>query len=332
MVQSDFDFWISFPNKHPLTLPYDILLLTWCCQISRAISEWPLSPIDFLAYLAYQPKSLIQSCFVCRASSATSMASASALSGHTFPCHKFKHRNLILLHTCTSNIWHFWLVVLNGSPFGNFLWFAILPLKTVIEISHHIYLCITSLPTYIKGIMPLQLIYEIFQHFLNPHAPYFSKTSCALTYGLLRPSCVFLANYVLKCQMSSGPYGPICSLYTLSCLIQGHSQSDVLYNSWSDILCVTCACLESYQGDTGNCRPAFIWYKCHMEILLLDTGLPKLFSCEPMFAFLYFPSNHCFYIVSPVLGNVYSQWEFTSEIRSQGLINPVELVPNLLSI
>ena len=37
----------------------------------------------------------------------------------------------------------------------------------------------------------------------------FTSHSCALTYGPLRLSCVFLANYMPKCQMSSGPYGPI---------------------------------------------------------------------------------------------------------------------------
>ena len=36
---------------------------------------------------------------------------------------------------------------------------------------------------------------------------YSTSHSCALTYGPL--SSVFLANYMPKCQMSSGPYGPI---------------------------------------------------------------------------------------------------------------------------
>ena len=35
---------------------------------------------------------------------------------------------------------------------------------------------------------------------------------CALMHGLLVRSCVFLANYGPKCQMSSGPYGPILNL------------------------------------------------------------------------------------------------------------------------
>ena len=37
----------------------------------------------------------------------------------------------------------------------------------------------------------------------------FMSYSCALTYGPLRLSCVFLDNYVPKYQMSSGPCGPI---------------------------------------------------------------------------------------------------------------------------
>ena len=32
---------------------------------------------------------------------------------------------------------------------------------------------------------------------------------CVLIYGKLRLSCVLLAYYVPKCQMSSGPYEPI---------------------------------------------------------------------------------------------------------------------------
>ena len=38
------------------------------------------------------------------------------------------------------------------------------------------------------------------------------KFSYALAFGSLRLSCVFLANYVPKCQMNSGPHGPILSI------------------------------------------------------------------------------------------------------------------------
>ena len=47
--------------------------------------------------------------------------------------------------------------------------------------------------------------------FLNPYTLYFYK-SCAFTYLPQRLSCVLLTNYVPKCQMSSGPYGPILFL------------------------------------------------------------------------------------------------------------------------
>ena len=52
------------------------------------------------------------------------------------------------------------------------------------------------------------VISEIYEHHLEIHI-LFTSHSCALTYGPLRLSCVFLANYMPKCQMSSRPYGPI---------------------------------------------------------------------------------------------------------------------------
>ena len=51
---------------------------SWICHCSS---------LHFLAHLVYQPKSLIQSCFVHRASVTVSV--------HTSPCHRVRHRNFI---------------------------------------------------------------------------------------------------------------------------------------------------------------------------------------------------------------------------------------------
>ena len=66
----------------------------------------------FWAHLVYQPKGLVQSYLVRRASSSLE------LPVYTFPSHRFKHRNFIFgthMHKCpqkcTSNIQWFWLVV-----------------------------------------------------------------------------------------------------------------------------------------------------------------------------------------------------------------------------
>ena len=54
----------------------------------------------------------------------------------------------------------------------------------------------------------IKLISDIYEHFLEINI-LFTSHSCASTHGPLRLSCVFLANYVPKYQMSSGPYVPI---------------------------------------------------------------------------------------------------------------------------
>ena len=72
-----------------------------------------------LAHVVYQPKSLIQSCFVHRCWHWHHAASASVLASvHTSPWHRVKHRNFIFgtqMHKCpqicTSNISWFWHVV-----------------------------------------------------------------------------------------------------------------------------------------------------------------------------------------------------------------------------
>ena len=74
------------------------------------------------------------------------------------------------------------LTVLKWQPFGTFLWFVV----------------------------NRQVISVIYEYFLEIHI-LFASDSCALTFGPLRLSCVFLANYMPKCQMSSGPNGPIFS-------------------------------------------------------------------------------------------------------------------------
>ena len=76
--------------------------------------------LGFLAHLVYQPKSLMQSCFVRRASSAS-------FSVHTSPSHRFKHRNFIFgihVHICPPNMHIKYLVILtyiNGIHFGTFV-------------------------------------------------------------------------------------------------------------------------------------------------------------------------------------------------------------------
>ena len=59
------------------------------------------------------------------------------------------------------------------------------------------------------------LLSEIYKHILFT---YHLNFMCLLP---LRLSCVFLANYVPKCQMSSGPYGPI---FLICKIILGNSQ------------------------------------------------------------------------------------------------------------
>ena len=56
---------------------------------------------------------------------------------------------------------------------------------------------------------------EIYEHFPEIHI-LFTSHSYALTSGPL--SCVFLANYMPKCQMSSGPFGPIFP-FTVCCAV-----------------------------------------------------------------------------------------------------------------
>ena len=70
--------------------------------------------MDFLAHLVYQPKSLIQSCFVHRASS-LSLASSLALSVHTSPSHGVRRANFIFgthMHLCSSYVHIKYLVIL----------------------------------------------------------------------------------------------------------------------------------------------------------------------------------------------------------------------------
>ena len=70
------------------------------------------------------------------------------------------------------------------------------------ETSHHKYLSISSLPAYTKKKNATAT------NFLKIHI-LFTSHSCALTHGPPRLSCAFLANYMAKCQTSSGPYWPI---------------------------------------------------------------------------------------------------------------------------
>ena len=89
--------------------------------------------VHFLAHLVYQPKNLIQSCFV-HCHHWHHPASAS-LSVHTSPWHMVRHRNFILgthMHICPPYVHIKYLMILtygflNGSHFGVFLSFAFLP-------------------------------------------------------------------------------------------------------------------------------------------------------------------------------------------------------------
>ena len=71
-------------------------------------------PVHFLAHLVYQPKSLIQSCFVhCRLASALAPASV-----HTSPWHMVRHRNFILgthMHICPPYMHIKYLMILTCS-------------------------------------------------------------------------------------------------------------------------------------------------------------------------------------------------------------------------
>ena len=60
--------------------------------------------------------------------------------------------------------------------------------------------------------MYCSLISEIYEHFLKIHillASLSHLNDVLWRIGHEDLSCAFLANYVPKCQMSSGPYGPI---------------------------------------------------------------------------------------------------------------------------
>ena len=73
---------------------------------------------------------------------------------------------------------------------------------------------------------------SIFLIFIYPFTS-LRHIKCVLTYEPL--SCVFLANYVPKCQMSSGPYGPIfggivLGVWQKSCLILWQIPCEALTN------------------------------------------------------------------------------------------------------
>ena len=102
-----------------------------------------------------------------------------------------------------------YLQFLNGSHFGIFLWFATLPIWTVIETSYHIYLTIFF--TYIHKRNNATVFSEIYEHFSKFHILLTSLRHHVLwhMHALLWLSFALLANYVPKCQMSSGLFGPI---------------------------------------------------------------------------------------------------------------------------
>ena len=113
-------------------------------------STWP-----FLAHLVYQPKSLTQSRFVsgrwhwrwhcglCTPPLATGLDIETSYLVYMCTC---------VPDTCAANILWFWLVIFKWQPF----WIlSLICCPAHSETSYHTYLCISSLLTYTKGIMPL---------------------------------------------------------------------------------------------------------------------------------------------------------------------------------
>ena len=74
--------------------------------------------ICFLAHLVYQPKSLIQSCFVHRRRWHRPVSASAVLSVHTSPWHMVRHRNFILgthMHICPPYMHIKYLMILTCS-------------------------------------------------------------------------------------------------------------------------------------------------------------------------------------------------------------------------
>ena len=118
----------------------------------------------FLVHLVYQPKSLIQSCFVRRHwhwLQHRPVLVLALVSVHTSPWHRVIHRNFIFgipMHICHPHMHIKYLVI----PTCSFLvfWNFSLIYYSALRDSHrdfilHLYLCISSLPSYTKEIMPL---------------------------------------------------------------------------------------------------------------------------------------------------------------------------------
>ena len=102
----------------------------------------------FTFWFIYQPKSLIQSCFVRRPASLSALVlvSASSLSVYSSPSY-METSYLVLICTYAPAHQIFFvsdLQFLNRSHFGTFLSFAILPIYTVMVTSYCIYFCISS--------------------------------------------------------------------------------------------------------------------------------------------------------------------------------------------
>ena len=125
-------------------------------------------------------------------------------------------------HICTSNIKWFQLVVFKWQSF----WYFSLICHPAHIDSHRdfiLHILMYLLFTYIhtRNNATVTFFSEIYKHFLKNHW-LFTCQRHVFWYEGNDMSCVFLANYVPKCQMSSGPYGPIFkyALYTSSRVLQ----------------------------------------------------------------------------------------------------------------
>ena len=171
-----------------------------------------------MAHLVYQPKSLIQSYFVVRRRRWHRPALSSSSSVHTSPCHRVRHRNFIFgthMHICPPHMHIKYLVILTFVLFKwhQFWYFSLICYPAHFGSHRHFtshilqYLFFTYIHKRNHATITYFLKFiSIFLKFI-----YSSEAPCALTYmhDPLKLSLALLANCVPKCQMSSGPYGPI---------------------------------------------------------------------------------------------------------------------------
>ena len=146
-----------------------------CIEISRFIGSFGLSTKELYTIV------------LCPSSWALAL-----LSVHTSPSHRIRHRNFIFgthMHLCPPHMHIKYLVILTC---------ILMYLFAFIHKRNN------ATETFLQKFMIIfcNSIYSLLLGYLN-----------FMCFDEL--SCVFLAKYVPKCQMSSGPFGPIFSLYNL---------------------------------------------------------------------------------------------------------------------